>query len=178
MAAFRIKINGKPFCDSEEITALTVVSDEVPRREGHRISLHASAGEGSAQWLAANLDVGDEIIVQIEDTVEKLDSVPDVCHFCGREMQDVSNLITGQLAAICNRCVAEFSESLIEGKKLPLGAAIRDESSWACAFCEKHPDNIPGVIVRNGTAICPECLRACSDISSDGAGKNDDSGSA
>jgi hypothetical protein len=173
MVAFRIKINGKPFCDSEEITALTVVSDEVTKAEKYNISLHASAGEGSLQWLASNLTVGDEILVQIEDSVEQPDSVPNACNFCGKDMHDVSNFITGQLAAICNRCVAEFSESLINGKKLPLGAAIRDESSWTCAFCEKHPDNIPGVIVRNGTAICPECLRVCSDISSDEAGKID-----
>jgi hypothetical protein len=173
MVAFRIKINGKPFGDSEEITALTVISEKVPRCEKHNISLHASAGDGSVQWLASNLSVGDEILVQIEEFDEQSDSVPNACNFCGRDMHDVSNFITGLLAAICNRCVAEFSESLINGKKLPLGAAIRDESSWTCAFCEKHPDNIPGVIVRNGTAICPECLRVCSDISSDEAGKKD-----
>ena len=28
-------------------------------------------------------------------------------------------------------------------------------------------NDVAGVIVRNGAAICPECLRACSDILAD-----------
>jgi len=167
MVKFQIKINGEPYFDSDEITALTLVAEEIRRRKGLRISLHASAGNDSLQRLAANLKVGDEITVQIVDSSEQLDSIPDACSFCGREWQEVSNLVKGETVTICDRCVSAFSEAVTTQKELPIGTAIRDESSWACGFCKNSPDIIPGVIVRNGAAICPECLRACSDILSE-----------
>jgi len=37
------------------------------------------------------------------------------------------------------------------------------------AFCANQPGTVPGVIVRNGAAICPECLRAAGDILADNA---------
>jgi hypothetical protein len=50
--------------------------------------------------------------------------------------------------------------------QLPVGAFIRDVPPWKCGFCGKEPGAVPGVFVRNGAAICPECLRVAADIQS------------
>ena len=77
MVAFEITINGKPYCESEDITVLTMVVEEIQRRGGQRISLHASgASEGPLQFLAANLGVGDEIVVRIVEASEGAESGP------------------------------------------------------------------------------------------------------
>jgi len=165
LITFQISINGKTYHESEEITVLTMIVEEVRRRMEPRISLHAgSAGEGALQWLKPNLGVGDEIVIRIVETAEQEDSESLMCSFCGREAHEVSNLIAGQSAFICDGCIQGFGSALRDGTALPLGASIRDEYEWACGICDKHPGAIPGVIVRNGAAICPECLHACSDI--------------
>jgi len=169
MVAFQISINGKLYCESQDITALTMVAEEIQRRRGSRISLHV-AGEGPLQWLAANLGAGDEIVVRIVDAAEQEDADPVGCSFCGRDVHDVSNLVLGHSAAttaICAPCIAGFSKAVKSGTALPLGAAIRDEPEWVCGFCSNQPGSIPGVVVRNGAAVCPECLRACADILGD-----------
>jgi ClpX C4-type zinc finger len=170
MVTFQITINGRPCFDSDDITALTLVAEELRRREGERISLHASGGDDSMQWLAANLKIGDEITVQIVDASEKLNSFPMACSFCGKDQHEVSNLVAGEKVLICGQCISDFSEALTIQKQLPIGAAIRNEPSWACGFCNNSPGIIPGVIVRNGAAICPECLRVGSDILSEQSG--------
>lgn len=162
---FQITINGEPYFDPDDITALTLVLEEIWRRDEERISLHASGGEDSMQWLASNLKVGDEIVIKIVDGSRDADQIPDACSFCGRKSQEVESLIGGKKIAICGDCVAGFSQAITSQKQLPIGAAIHDEPSWACGFCGNGPEAIPGLIVRNGAAICPECLHACSDIS-------------
>jgi hypothetical protein len=164
MVAFQIAINGKTYCESEEITALTMVAEERPRRDGCRISLHACAGEGSVQWLAADLKVGDEIVVRIVEAAELEDAGPAGCSYCGRSIHDALHLVQGPSTAICDRCIADFSAALKNGTALPLGGSIRDEPEWLCGFCAKRADEIPGVVVRNGAAVCPECLRGCADL--------------
>jgi hypothetical protein len=52
------------------------------------------------------------------------------------------------------------------GAALPVGASIHDQGDAQCGFCRKSPPDVPGLIVRNAAAICPECLRARVDISS------------
>ena len=167
MATFRISVNGQAFCESEDITVFTMVVDDVRRSDERRISLHARAGEGALQWLAANLKVGDEIRVQIVDRKEEELSEPLACGFCGRAAHDVSMIVKGTSAAICDGCAVSMSDAVGSGGLLPVGAAIRGEPTWACGFCGQHPGNVPAVVVRNGAAVCPECLRACSDIVSE-----------
>ena len=72
--------------------------------------------------------------------------------------------MVGQSKGICDLCIAGFSEAVKHGTELPLGASIRDEPQWVCDFCASLPGTIPGVVVRNGAAVCPECLRAAADI--------------
>jgi hypothetical protein len=173
-AAFQITINGKPYGESEDITVLTLVAEEV-RRGGERISLHASASESQMQWLAANLTIGDETVVRIVDANDFEDAGPHGCNFCGRDIHDVSKLLEGPAGTICDGCITSFSEAVKNLGPLPLGASIRDEREWTCGICAKQPGKIPGaaagVVVRNGAAICPECLRAAVEILDTSPGK-------
>jgi hypothetical protein len=170
MVAFQITVNGKPYCESEDLTVVTMVVDEVRRRNARRISLHARAGEAAVQWLAADLTVGDEIVIRVVDSADLQEAAVPTCSFCGREAHEASSVVQGPSAAICDVCVGSLSAALREGSPLPLGVAIRDEPDWICGLCGKAPGVVPGVMVRNGAAVCPECLRACVDILSENAG--------
>lgn len=177
MVTFQISINGKPYCESEDITVLTMVVEELRSKMEPRVVLHAgSTDEGSLQWLKPNLKIGDEIVVRVVETAEQEDLEPPRCSFCGRESHEVSSLIAGQSAYICDGCINSFTSTLKGGTELPLGASIRDEHEWICGLCGKQPGTIPGVIVRNGAAVCPECLHACSDLLSDDFGNNSSGG--
>ncbi len=168
MAAFQVSINGKPYCETEDITVVTMVAEQIRRGQNTRVSLHA-AGEGPQQWLAANLGVGDEIVVRIVDAIDEDDAAPLSCSFCARDLHEVSSLVQGHSAttAICDSCIVGLGEAVRNGSSLPLGASIHDEPHLVCGFCANQPGSVPGVIVRNGAAICAECLRACSDILAD-----------
>ena len=163
MVTFQISINGKPYCESDDITTVTMVAEEI-RRDACRISLHAGGSETSLQWLAADLKAGDEIVIRVVEFEEPEFTGPSGCSFCGREIHEVLRLIQGRSAAICDACIRGFSAAVKNGTELPLGASLRDEPEWVCGFCGNQPGNIPGVVVRNGAALCPECLRACSDV--------------
>jgi hypothetical protein len=165
---FQISINGKPYCVAEEIGAVTIVAEPVPRRDGGRVSIHArSAHDESLHWLGAHLAAGDEIRIQIIETDETAADVPKGCSFCGRDVHDVLSMVNGPLVSICDGCVAAFAAAVTHRGQLPIGASIRDEAEWRCGFCNKRPGEIPGLVVRNRSAICPECLRACSDMIAD-----------
>jgi hypothetical protein len=170
MVAFQISINGEPYCESDDITTLTMVAEEQPRGAGYRISLHAAGPEAPVQWLTSNMKVGDEIVIRVVDTVGLENSGPAGCSFCGREVNDLSTLVQGDSAAICDGCIRAFSAAVKNGTALPLGASFRDEPEWVCGFCGRQPSLLPAVVVRNSAAVCAECLRTCSDLLEDRAG--------
>ena len=161
MVAFEITINGKPYCESEDITVLTMVVEEIQRRGGQRISFARQRRERRAvAVLAANLGVGDEIVVRIVEASEGAESGPPGCAFCGREIHDAHTLVVGQSKGICDLCIAGFSEAVKHGTELPLGASIRDEPQWVCDFCASLPGTIRASSCGTARAVCPECLRA------------------
>jgi hypothetical protein len=61
-AAFEIVVNGKPVCESDDVPAITTVSEDVPRTDRLRISIHASGGEGNLHWLEAALAICPECL--------------------------------------------------------------------------------------------------------------------
>jgi hypothetical protein len=165
MTGFRIIVNGKTFCESEDLTALTMVVEDLRNRDEPRVSLHARAGEGPVQWLAANLRVGDTVTIEVVDLVAEAESESEMsCRFCGCGFHEVASLIKGPTVAICDRCTVAFSEAVRMCGQLPTGAAFRPEPEWSCGFCGKLAADVAGVIVRNQAAICPECLRTCHDL--------------
>jgi hypothetical protein len=165
MVAFQIRINGTPHCETEDITAVTIVAEHVARAGVERVSIHASSGaEEKLQWLGAHLGVGDEIQIRIVDAAEIKDTAPDACSFCGRDIHELEKIVQGMDVSICDGCISSFAEALRESARLPLGASIRDGADQHCGFCRSKSGVVAGVIVRNEAAICPECLRACKDI--------------
>jgi hypothetical protein len=90
--AFRITINGEPFCEAEDLTTVTMAVDELRGRA---------------------------------DT------------------------------------------AVHKGSALPVGASFLDDSGLPCRFCGKPPRTGTAVVVRNGAAVCAECLRTGADILGD-----------
>jgi ClpX C4-type zinc finger len=176
MVAFEITINGERHCGADDITAVTVVADWVQRRQADRVSVHVGRAEGSGalgerplHWLGAHLGPGDVVTIHIVEAVETRKETPSACSFCGSGVGDIASLVEGRDVAICNLCIATLGAAVKAGGPLPLGASLRDDPEWPCGFCGTPPGDIPGVLVRNGSAICAECLRSCSDIAQSGA---------
>jgi hypothetical protein len=166
-SAFRITINGQPFCEADDLATVTMAVEDVRARNGQRISLYANEHEGPLHWMTACLGVGDRIVIEVVDaTVEA--GEPPRCDFCGREAVEVSAVVQGQAGSICDLCVSGFSAAVHKGDTLPTGASFRDDSISTCRFCGKAPPAIGGVVVRNGAALCAECLRTAADILGDG----------
>jgi hypothetical protein len=167
MAAFEITINGKPYCQDEDISVVTIVAE--PRPAGDRISIHARSDlQERLEWLGPHLKVGDEIAIRIVETPEPVDAGPTACGFCGRDaFVEVSRLVEGDTSAICDLCVSTFSAAVRGLRDLPPEATLRNDPDCACSFCHKRPDDIPGVVCCRSAAICAECLRACADLMAD-----------
>ena len=172
MVAFEISINGERRCVGEEITAVTLVADWVDRRHAERVSIHVGGSEGSRhsskpQWLGAHLRAGDEVLIRVVEIVEEIPDWSRDCSFCGTENRDIGSLVQGLQVGICTRCIASFDAFLKSRAQLPLGASIQDQPDKECGFCGKQSGDIAGLLVRNGAAICAECLRSCADLVED-----------
>jgi hypothetical protein len=169
MIAFEVTVIGRVQETGDLITALTLVAEHA--RSGERVSLHLAAGDEFAgmddpavHWLNADLRPGDQITVRIVDVRPEEQALAPSCSFCGAGPGESSQLVAAPGVAICDGCVRVFSDVAIARGQMPVGAFIRDAPPWKCGFCGKEPGAVPGVFVRNGTAICPECLRVAADI--------------
>jgi hypothetical protein len=171
MAVFEIKVNGQQRYRGDDVTAITLAADRLGRRETERVAMHVGTGgpgERETHYLATNLVPGDEITIRILEDAELSDGAypaPESCSFCGSSYHDVHSLVAVQQKAICDACLSSFSAVVLKGAPLPTGAAIREAAGApTCAFCEKGPPDVPAVLVRNDSAICPGCLRSCTDL--------------
>jgi hypothetical protein len=41
---------------------------------------------------------------------------------------------------------------------------IRVNGEARCGFCLMAPPDVAGLLVRNGSAICPQCVRVCAEL--------------
>jgi hypothetical protein len=167
MVAFEILVNGERRFSDDRVTAITLAADWVSRRNAERVSLHVGVGEPGerqVQHLGADLGPGDEITIRVLAERDHVLRDPELCSFCGSEVQSVKSLVAGPQVAICDACLAAFSAVVASGARLPIGASIHERGDIRCGFCRKAPPKVPGVLVRNGAAVCPECLRACADV--------------
>jgi hypothetical protein len=171
MAVLEVKVNGERRFRGEDVTAVTLACDRVGRRDVERIAMHVGTGgpgERDTHFLATNLVPGDEITIRVLEDAELAEHAyppPDACSFCGSSFHDVQSLVAAQQKAICDACLSCFGAVVLKGAPLPVGAAIRETAGGpTCAFCEKGPPDVPAVFVRNDSAICPGCLRACADL--------------
>ena len=162
--AFEILINGTRYGESEEITAVTVVADQVAGRQSERVTVHGQSVDGRIQWLDSHLATGDEILIRISEARGFGSDAPIGCNFCGREVPDVVRLIQGRSVAICDSCTKRFAESLKFSRALPVGTSIHDDPTRGCEFCGQHGHDVGGLLVRNDATICPGCVRSCEDL--------------
>jgi hypothetical protein len=171
MAAFEIRVNGQHRFVGEPVGAITLAADSVAAGRTERVYLHVGIGEGGeyeVQYLGGDLRPGDEILIKVLADNEELTDPsrpPDSCSFCGADKYDIESLVGGRQIAICGSCIRAFHGVIALGGVLPLGASIQDRVDGQCNFCHKSPPEVPGLLVRNTAAICPECLHACMDLS-------------
>jgi ClpX C4-type zinc finger len=170
MIAFRIRINGKDVTAPDDVTVFTMVAEERGEREC-RVALHAADADMRLHVLAAQLRAGDEVTIAVVDADDLPSRGPRGCTFCGREPHELSSLVAGSGAAICDHCVHAFSASLTSGADWPDGVAVSGESERACGFCEKEAAETSGLVVMSSAAICPECLRSCADLLRESGGR-------
>jgi hypothetical protein len=171
MAAFEILVNGERRFIGEDVTAITLAADWVSRREGDRVSLHVGVGgpeERRVQYLGADLLPGDEVAIRVlsdEESWATSDQSPELCSYCGSDFHCVRSLVAGPQVAICDSCLTLFHAVVANGAPLPVGASIHERNDVRCGFCQKSPPEVAGLLMRNAAAICPECLRACAEMS-------------
>jgi hypothetical protein len=169
MVAFEISVNGQRRFVGDDVTAITLAADWVARRKADRVSLHVGVGEPGerqVQYLGADLGPGDEISIRVlsDEGSEADGGAPESCSFCGSSMHEIASLVAGPQVAICDSCLVSFDAVVAHGAPLPVGASIREQGDVRCGFCQKGPPELAGLLVRNAAAICPECLRACVDM--------------
>jgi len=172
MVAFEISVNGQRRFADDDITAITLATDWVARRNSDRVSLHVGvgeAGERQVQYLGADLGPGDEISIRVlsdDEHQATADEAPESCSFCGSSIYDLRSLVAGPQVAICDSCLTSFNAVVARRSALPVGASIHEQGDARCGFCQKGPPEVAGLLVRNAAAVCPECLRACVDMTS------------
>jgi hypothetical protein len=174
MAAFEISVNGERRFVGADVKAITLASDWVARRQGERVSVHVGVGERGdveVQYLGADLRPGDEVSIRVlaedeyqPDVSELLES----CSFCGSDRYHIGSLVAGPQVAICDSCLVAFHAVITHSAALPIGASIQEHGDARCGFCQKASPDVAGLLVRNAAALCPECLRACIDMSETG----------
>jgi hypothetical protein len=173
MAVFEISVNGKLRFVGEEISAITLSSNCLVFGKTERVYLHVGIGEAGdyeVQYLGGDLQPGDEVSIKVLANVDYLtdpNPPPEACSFCGTSRWDVGSLVAGRRVAICERCTQAFHSAIVKGAALHQGATIQDSHEGQCDFCQKSPPEMPGLVVRNATAICPECLHVCMDLTED-----------
>jgi hypothetical protein len=174
MAVFEVRVNGEHRFRGADVTAITVVLDLLSRSGRERIAMHVASGgpeERTIHHLAADLATGDEVTIRVVDDGELDGVVPraaDGCSFCGSSIHDVHSLVSVERKAICYSCLRSFRAVVLHGATLPVGTTVRDgEGRPSCAFCDRAPPDVPALLVRNDSAICPGCLRSCVDLRDD-----------
>ena len=148
MIGFEIRINGDVYAESDEMTAVTVVSEQVTGRESDRVTVHGQSVDGRIQWLDSHLSIGDEIRITIVETASTNTETPTGCSFCGREMVDIGRLIQGRTVSICDNCAIRFAESLRSSSALPMGTSVHDDPKRGCDLCGRHGHDVAGLLVR------------------------------
>ena len=91
------------------------------------------------------------------------------CSFCGRTQKQVTKLIAGPSAYICDGCVALAGDVIASGEPAatPLATVVSiaaDVADAACCFCGKPRPQVPGLAAAGQSRICTECLSLCREI--------------
>lgn len=168
MVTFEISVNGERRFVGDDVRAITVVSEWIARRRADRVSVHVGVGgpeERAVQYLGSDLHPGDEISIRLlEEEGVVAGEAPPGCSFCGQDVYSVTSLVSGPRLAICDSCLGSFDAVIRTAAALPPGASIEQQGDRRCGFCLQGVPEVPGLLVRQEAAICPECLHACVDM--------------
>jgi hypothetical protein len=189
MKSFEVKINGKKQCTAGvgQNGVLTAILSFAKRTRASHETDQASESEildirvaGSAnidpgtsehlEWLHRDLSVGDEITIKIVEVLEcdepKTKETSYLqCSFCGREQAEAQNLIAGPGVYICDECVNDALQALIEGE--PTGnitILVAKEAEARCSFCGQKPVEVVRIVGVPSARICNQCLKICAEI--------------
>lgn len=189
MKSFEVTINGKKQCtagvgNKGVLTAIlsfvkgTSASDEA-HQGSESESLDISVGGWAniapgisehLEWLNQDLSVGDEITIKIIEVVEcdepKTKETSYLqCSFCGKKQAEVQKLIAGPRVHICNECVNDGLQTLIEGE--PTGKItilVAKQAEARCSFCGQKPVDVVRIVGVPTARICNQCLKICADV--------------
>ncbi|MCW2247738.1 ATP-dependent protease Clp ATPase subunit [Azospirillum fermentarium] len=94
------------------------------------------------------------------------------CSFCGRQHNEVHNLIAGPGCFICSFCV--WNAHSILAQRREAWTALRPGASAkrsACSFCGKASTEVWRLMQKSQGHICDECVAACIDMLDRNLGK-------
>jgi ATP-dependent protease Clp ATPase subunit len=91
------------------------------------------------------------------------------CSFCGMAQKQVSKLIAGTHARICDQCVATADQVITTGETAATAlSAVKsigaDLPAIKCDFCGKTRQQVSGIAAAARGTICSECLLLCHEI--------------
>jgi len=97
------------------------------------------------------------------------------CSFCGKQQKQVTKLIAGPGAYICNECTERADQVIATGKPVPTplsamtpaGDHDKHGAPAKCSFCGKRRHQVTGLASVAQAAICTECLALCHEIISE-----------
>jgi ATP-dependent protease Clp ATPase subunit len=92
------------------------------------------------------------------------------CSFCGRGQKQVTKLIAGSGAYICDGCVRGAQAVIAEPGPTASAAIATIEQVSAktgaeqCSFCRKRRYQVAAMAAAGDARICDECLELCDEI--------------
>ena len=90
-------------------------------------------------------------------------ATPPLCSFCGRGINQVTQMIPGNDANICDQCVKFCSGMLPELLEQPVEHQVISEllklaTPPLCSFCGRGVDQVAKMIAGNDAIICYQCV--------------------
>jgi hypothetical protein len=155
---------------------------DIARADFHHAVRRLQLGGGSLREIAEALGFSHQRVHQIVEgaggarpwrrVVHRGEAEPGptpMCSFCGKHQKQVSKVIAGPGACICNECVEKADRVLATGEvaATPLSAIKslgEDAASAKCSFCGKRRHQVSGLAMAAGGVICTECLALCGEI--------------
>jgi ATP-dependent protease Clp ATPase subunit len=113
--------------------------------------------------------------------IRQVPRFPPTCTFCGKQAAEVSKVIVGPGACICDECVGLAKSVISSGTAAStargqLTAVPEQDRRGRCSFCGKYRHEVPGLaafpaeVEGNPAAVatvCTECLELCDEIIAD-----------
>jgi hypothetical protein len=158
---------------------------DIARADFHHAVRRLQLGGGSLREIAEALGFSHQRVHQIVEgaggarpwrrVIRRDEGEPGptlTCSFCGKHQKQVSKLIAGPGARICNECVEKADRAIATGEAAatPLSAITslgEDAASAKCSFCGKRRHQVSGLALAAGGVICTECLALCDEIITD-----------